>query len=288
MAFVGLQSVGATTTECSPGKWALTFDDGPHPSISLEILSLLRKNNAKATFFVVGKNVADNPGILRQIYEDGHEIGVHTWNHLDLTSLNTNQIRKEIGSTVDVIYQTVGVRPTLARPPFGNTNELVRGIMKEFGLEGITWNVDSNDWRYAQEYHDSYEAGKFTEEELFSHLKDKDPSTTGVISLQHDVHEASVYITGEVIRGIRTKGFSLTTVKQCISGPNNSYTVPPAPTATTSSSLNSTVTIGNANETAISGTVTNTSSYTDLVTDSETVTNSNATLTPPSKYPPRV
>ncbi|KAJ1655912.1 hypothetical protein IWQ61_004417, partial [Dispira simplex] len=275
MAFVGLQSVWATTTACQPGKWALTFDDGPHPSISSELLSLLRANNVKATFFVVGQNVEYYPDILRQIYAEGHEIAVHSWSHPDLTTLTTDQLREQIRSTMDIIYSVIQVTPTLVRPPYGSTNGEVKEIMDEFGLEEVIWNVDSNDWRYAQQYSDSYEAGEVTKQEMLNSLNAMDPSTTGVISLQHDIHQASVYTIGEVINAIRAKGFTLSTVQQCIAGPYRPSTTISSTSTVISSTLPPT-TSDSATQTTDSDTATMTSSE-DTVT--ETTDSDTATIT---------
>ncbi|KAJ1956928.1 chitin deacetylase [Dispira parvispora] len=218
MTLIWLHSAWAKVTSCQPGQWSLTFDDGPHPSITPVILDSLKKANVTATFFVLGEKVEKYPDMLKKVHAAGHEIAVHTWSHPHLTSISAEEIREEIRSTLDVVYETIGVKPTLIRPPYGETNEMVESIMAEFGLEAITWNVDSNDWRYAETYNDSPVAGEATKQGMLKSLAGINPTTNGVISLHHDIHQASAYVLGDIIPAIQAKGFKLSTVQECIKG----------------------------------------------------------------------
>ena len=102
---------------------AITFDDGPHPKETDKILDILQKYNAKATFFVVGKHVNWYTDSVVRASEEGHEIGNHTYNHPDISTLSQDQIKTEIKNCEEIILQKTGKKPTLFRPPFGNYNQ---------------------------------------------------------------------------------------------------------------------------------------------------------------------
>ncbi|KAJ1969597.1 hypothetical protein IWQ62_000525 [Dispira parvispora] len=217
IAFAGLQSVCASIDKCQPGKWALTFDDGPDRRNTLDLLIALKRNNVHATFFIVGCNVEENSDILKGIHADGHEVAVHTWNHPDLTTQTDDEIREQINSTMSVIYKTIGVKPTLMRPPYGYTNERVNRIMVELDLEVILWNVDSKDWKHVDMYGENETAWEATKQTMLTYLHKMNPEKDGGISLQHDKHRASVEKLDEIIDAVRKEGYDLSTVTQCIS-----------------------------------------------------------------------
>jgi peptidoglycan-N-acetylglucosamine deacetylase len=125
---------------------ALTFDDGPWP-YTPELLDTLKKHKAKATFFLLGRKVANRPELTQRIVKEGHEIGNHTWNHPDLTTLPDQEIISEMTSTSDVIYRTVGKAPTMMRPPNGATDARVGQLMAELGLPQILWTGSTLDWQ---------------------------------------------------------------------------------------------------------------------------------------------
>jgi polysaccharide deacetylase family sporulation protein PdaB len=125
---------------------ALTFDDGPHPAYTAEILKLLKQYESKATFFVVGNKVNLYPDILKQTLDEGHEIANHTYSHTYLS--RKNNIKKEINKTEDLIYATIGRRCQLFRPPGGFYNERLVSIVRNEGYKMImwSWQLDTKDW----------------------------------------------------------------------------------------------------------------------------------------------
>ncbi|WP_370026927.1 polysaccharide deacetylase family protein [Planotetraspora sp. GP83] len=125
---------------------ALTFDDGPWP-YTPELLDTLKKHEAKATFFLLGRKVAVRPELTQRIVDEGHEIGNHTWDHADLTTLSDQEVLTEITSTSDIISQTVGKAPTMMRPPNGATNDRIGQLMAELGLSQILWTGSTLDWQ---------------------------------------------------------------------------------------------------------------------------------------------
>lgn len=122
---------------------ALTFDDGPSTATTPAVLDVLSRHKAKATFFVVGTRAAQEGALLREIYTRGHEIGNHSWSHADLTQLTRGQILQQVNQTQAAVV-TAGVpAPTLFRPPYGATNELVRSTIP---MTLAFWNTDPKDW----------------------------------------------------------------------------------------------------------------------------------------------
>ncbi|MEU6424525.1 polysaccharide deacetylase family protein [Microbispora sp. NPDC046973] len=125
---------------------ALTFDDGPWP-YTPALLDTLKKHKAKATFFLLGRKVAYRPELTRRIYEEGHDIGNHTWTHPSLTTLSDGEVLEEVSSTSDIINQTIGKRPDYMRPPNGATNSRVASLMADLGLPQILWTGSTLDWQ---------------------------------------------------------------------------------------------------------------------------------------------
>jgi peptidoglycan/xylan/chitin deacetylase (PgdA/CDA1 family) len=115
----------------------LTFDDGPQPVYTPKVLSVLAKYRAKATFFVLGREVAAHPDLVAQTRRAGHRIGNHTWDHPMLTKLSATRLRQEIAS---------GVRSKCFRPPFRDTNAAVAAVAAQYGQRQVLWDVDTKDW----------------------------------------------------------------------------------------------------------------------------------------------
>jgi peptidoglycan/xylan/chitin deacetylase (PgdA/CDA1 family) len=132
--------------------WALTYDDGPGQFTDERVLKPLAERNLKATFFVTGQQVANSPNVLKKIHDDGHQIGIHTWSHPELTKLSNDQVVAEIVWTARIIKNITGVAPTMFRPPckfclvnlkVGDIDARVRGIIRNLGLSVILWNRDT-------------------------------------------------------------------------------------------------------------------------------------------------
>jgi peptidoglycan/xylan/chitin deacetylase (PgdA/CDA1 family) len=125
---------------------ALTFDDGPNPPYTSQILTILHTYGVKATFFVIGTNAATYPNLVQQEYQDGHVVGNHTWTHPDLTQLTVFQVRDQLQRTSEEMRAITGVSPSIFRPPGGNFNETVQSVAASLGLSTIVWDVDPRDW----------------------------------------------------------------------------------------------------------------------------------------------
>ncbi|WP_351227290.1 polysaccharide deacetylase family protein [Streptomyces sp. NPDC002133] len=125
----------------------LSFDDGPHPRYTPDILKILRKHDVRAMFFVCGEMAVEHPDLLRRVADDGHVIGNHTWSHPLVPRLSASRIRDELGSTSEIIEKTLGSPPLWYRAPYGAWNKNSFEIGAELGMEPLAWTIDSLDWR---------------------------------------------------------------------------------------------------------------------------------------------
>lgn len=126
-------------------QWALSFDDGPS-NYTTELLDYLDKEDIKATFCVMGAHVAKYPEILKRAYESGHQIASHTFSHPHLMSLTNEEIIYEVKATEEEIQKAIGVKPRYIRPPFGEADARVKGLLKTMGYKVLLWNVDPTDY----------------------------------------------------------------------------------------------------------------------------------------------
>jgi peptidoglycan/xylan/chitin deacetylase (PgdA/CDA1 family) len=127
-------------------KIALTFDDGPHPVKTPQILDILDKYGVKATFFIIGENAEYYPDIVRKEAECGHELANHSYSHTKLSVLTEAEIRAEIERADAAIKKASGVTPRLFRPPEGAYSPGVVKIASELSKSTIIWTVDTLDW----------------------------------------------------------------------------------------------------------------------------------------------
>ncbi|HET8845887.1 MAG TPA: polysaccharide deacetylase family protein, partial [Ktedonobacteraceae bacterium] len=124
---------------------ALTFDDGPS-TYTRQVLAILQRYNARATFFSIGQNVAQFPTYLQQGLAGGNAVGNHTFTHPHLTTLSYASIYKELNDAQNAILHATGIRPTLFRPPFGEYNADVLTAAGQLGMIVVIWSAVANDW----------------------------------------------------------------------------------------------------------------------------------------------
>jgi peptidoglycan/xylan/chitin deacetylase (PgdA/CDA1 family) len=126
---------------------ALTFDDGPDPRYTPKVLEVLRKHDVKATFFVMGARAKKHPDLIKQIANDGHALGSHTYWHPNLAKENVERLRWELSETDRILERMIGFHTRLFRAPYGNLNEPLMEELRRQDYSVIGWNVDSLDWR---------------------------------------------------------------------------------------------------------------------------------------------
>ena len=129
-------------------KIALTFDDGPHPRHTPEILDILDEYGIKATFFVIGVNVTNYPDALQETIKRGHEIGNHTYSHPHLCGADFNTLKNEIDKCESAISLLADYKPKLFRPPEGWIDNDVKTISAQYDYKVILWNIDTLDWAH--------------------------------------------------------------------------------------------------------------------------------------------
>jgi peptidoglycan/xylan/chitin deacetylase (PgdA/CDA1 family) len=128
---------------------ALTYDDGPNPPYTDQILAVLRRERIHATFFVVGRAVQAYPGVVRREVDDGNAIGNHTWSHGHLVLYDQGGLRKTLERTDQAIYAASGVHTRIMRPPFGARDWLVLDEVRKLGYTPVMWSVPlAKDWEY--------------------------------------------------------------------------------------------------------------------------------------------
>jgi peptidoglycan/xylan/chitin deacetylase (PgdA/CDA1 family) len=125
----------------------LTFDDGPTPAWTPRVLELLARYRAQATFFVVGRNAAAHPELVRQAWAAGHGVGNHTWTHRRLVHLGGGALEAEVDPTSAAIQRATGVPVRCLRPPYAMVDAASAARARALGLRLVMWDVDSNDWR---------------------------------------------------------------------------------------------------------------------------------------------
>ena len=180
---------------------SITFDDGP-TTLTPGLLDLLDRARAPATFFVQGSSVQRDPGTALRIVESGHEIANHTWGHPKLTEVkDDDEVRREVDRTQAAIQAATGVTSRSIRPPYGASDERVRGLV---ALPFVVWDVDTNDWR------------RPGPEAVVERAVGR--SARGSIVLMHDTHEETVQAVPGVIAGLRARGFALATVTEQFRG----------------------------------------------------------------------
>jgi len=182
---------------------AMTFDDGPSATLTPKLLDLLAAHHIKATFFVVGENVAEHPEIVARAAQEGHEIANHSWSHPNLGKMSDESVRRQLQQTDDAIKNATGKRPTLMRPPYGSiTSREKHWIHDEFGYDIILWDVDPLDWK---------RPGPAVVRARI--LKETRP---GSIVLSHDIHPGTIEAMPSTFDELEAKGFKFVTVSELI------------------------------------------------------------------------
>jgi peptidoglycan/xylan/chitin deacetylase (PgdA/CDA1 family) len=182
---------------------AMTFDDGPQAKLTPKLLNLLAAHHIKATFVVIGQNVAEYPDIVARAAREGHEIGNHSWSHPTFGKMSDQAARRELQRTDDAIKSATGMRPTLLRPPYGSLSaRQKRWIHDEFGYQIILWDVDPLDWK---------RPGPAVVRNRI--LKETRP---GSIVLSHDIHPGTIDAMPSTLDQLEAKGFKFVTVSELI------------------------------------------------------------------------
>ena len=176
---------------------ALTFDDGPNPEYTGRILDVLEENYARATFFVTGIKSNNHPEMLQEILEAGCELGNHTYNHKDLTTLDLGEVMNEIDSVNRIAIESTGQSTTLIRPPYGAYNDDVLSVMEE---PVILWDLDTLDW-------ENRDADAIVQRVL-------ENVSDGDIILMHDIYDSTAEAVEILVPKLKEMGYQMVTISE--------------------------------------------------------------------------
>jgi peptidoglycan/xylan/chitin deacetylase (PgdA/CDA1 family) len=200
---------------------AITFDDGPDPVLTPRLLDLLKERGIHATFFLVGKNAAAYPDVVKRIVAEGHEVGNHSWSHPLFTQMSKESVESQLQRTHDAIVKACGVAPLFYRPPYGAVGVSQKArIEKTFGYAAILWDVDPMDWQHPRSAQKVYNA---------IHKQTRN----GSIILCHDIHETTIAAMPATLDDLTARGFRFATVTQLIAFSTPPEVVMPAVTGAT-------------------------------------------------------
>ncbi len=202
------RGVDATVTRIPTAQpyVAMTFDDGPHPSLTPQLLDMLAVRGIRATFYVIGRNAARYPQILQRMVDEGHEIGNHTWSHPNLNGHSSDSILSQVDRTNRAVYEAVGRPPVTMRPPYGNLYDSQRLMLHQVrGMPTVLWSIDTLDW---QRPGSSVVSRRVV-----------NGSHPGGVILAHDIHTATVRAMPAALDGVTGRGFRFVTVSELIGWP---------------------------------------------------------------------
>jgi len=185
--------------ESAPMMIALTFDDGPHKTYTAQLLDYLKRENIRATFFVIGTRAKKNESLIARMAMEGHQIGNHGYDHTSFTKLTDAQINDQLRKTADIIEHATGARPTMIRPPYGSTNERVLAVLN---MPCILWSVDPRDWNTR------------SATEVYEHVVKR--AKAGDIILLHDIRKHTIEAVKLIVPALKAKGFLFVTVEELL------------------------------------------------------------------------
>lgn len=178
---------------------ALTFDDGPSPKYTPLLLDGLKERNVRATFFLLGKNVKENQELVQRMQAEGHLLGNHTYNHVQLNKIPETTARQEILKTNNEIYEATGKYPEYMRPPYGAWKKNMELCVE---MLPVFWDIDTLDWKSQNVDAILKTAGEEPED--------------GSIILMHDEYQTSVEAALLIIDRLKEKGYEFVTVDELI------------------------------------------------------------------------
>lgn len=190
---------GDVTDDEDVRKVAITFDDGPHPFYTEQLLDGLKERGVHATFFVTGAHAELHPDIIMRMQEEGHLIGNHTYSHIQLRKGNRETFKEELIKTNEIIKEITGEEVEFVRPPYGSWD---KSFEKELNMFPVLWNVDPLDWCSGN----------------VSCIVEKIVNKTGEndIILMHDYYDTSVTAALEAIDELMEKGYTFVTVDEIL------------------------------------------------------------------------
>lgn len=180
-------------------KIALTFDDGPHPYYTEQLLDGLQERGVKATFFVLGKHAEQYPELVERMSDEGHLVGNHTYSHMQLNQRNSEAFKEELLKTSRLIEELTGQEVQYVRPPYGTWN---KKFEEELNMFPVLWTIDPLDWSSSNV---ASIVNKVTN-------KAKDNS----IILMHDEYKTTVTAALQIVDELQEEGYEFVTVEEIL------------------------------------------------------------------------
>lgn len=180
-------------------KIAITFDDGPHPYYTEQLLDGLKERGVKATFFVTGMHVEQYPEVIRRMSSEGHLIGNHTYSHIQLSSSNSDAFRQELIQTNEVIEEVTGQEVQYVRPPYGTWD---KKFEKELNMFPVLWTIDPLDW--------------CSDNVACIVQKVTSKAQENSIILMHDEYKSTVTAALQIIDELKKQGYEFVTVDELL------------------------------------------------------------------------
>lgn len=180
-------------------KIALTFDDGPHPFYTEQLLDGLKERDVKVTFFVTGEHAELHPEVIKRMQEEGHLIGNHTYNHMRLESDNRKEFTEQLIKTNEIIEGITGQEVQYVRPPYGAWDKKIEA---ELNMFPVLWTVDPQDW--------CSDNAASVAQKVISKTREND------IILMHDYFESSVTAALKAVDELKEDGFTFVTVEEIL------------------------------------------------------------------------
>lgn len=193
-----MAAVAASEIEDSK-KIAITFDDGPHPYYTEQLLDGLKERDVKATFFVTGMHAEQYPEVIQRMSEEGHLIGNHTYSHIQLSNGNSEVFKEELIRTNEAIEQLTGQEVQYVRPPYGTWD---KKFEKELNMFPVLWTVDPLDW--------CSDNVSGIVQKVISKVKEN------AIILMHDEYKSTVTAALQIIDELREQGYEFVTVDELL------------------------------------------------------------------------
>lgn len=184
---------------------ALTFDDGPDPVQTPDLLKTLNTYHAKATFFVLGANADLYPLILRDIIHSGNQVGNHGYNHISYRTNSYEEISQDMKMAEDTIYRIAGIKPMVIRPPGGGSSTALMRIARENNYRIISWAQDPEDWNH-----------KTAEEIARSIMKDVHPGSIIVLHDGGGNRRQTILAVEQVLPKLKQSGYKFVTVEELL------------------------------------------------------------------------
>ncbi len=192
-----MQADGSAEIPAETKYVALTFDDGPRSGTTDRLLDGLKERGASATFFVVGEQAQEQTDLLRRMQEEGHQVGNHTWSHVNLKEIPQESALREVEQCQTLLEKTLGQKNYWLRPPYGQTTAAAR---EKIPYPMVQWSVDPRDWE-----------SRNTEQVI--HAVETEVQANSIILL-HDIYPTSVDAALQIVEDLEQQGYWFVTVEE--------------------------------------------------------------------------